>query len=290
MADENVPQVTEQEVNEARSMGWADKHEWRGNPADWVGAKEFLEKGRQVMPLLRANNERLQQELRDRDARLAALENSVKAANAVIKTLEESHAEDVKAQVEAARAELINDIAEAQKDGDHVKSAELIGKLTELNTANREAGGNDEPGDKGGDKSGSPVIPPALKAEIDGWYTKNQVYSTDLRRRSLMTAIAHEMRQAGSPLMGAAFLDAAAEEVDKIMGPSRGGFSKAEPGGGGNGRQNTRGSDRKTYQDLPAEAKAACEKMAPRLVGPNRKHKDLASWQASYTKQYFEEQ
>jgi hypothetical protein len=69
-------------------------------------------------------------------------------------------------------------------------------------------------------------------------------------------------------------------ETRRSAGPavesSRGG---ADSGGGdGTGR---------SYNDLPADAKQACDDLAERFVGKG-KFKTLADWRKSYTKKYFE--
>ena len=45
----------------------------------------------------------------------------------------------------------------------------------------------------------------------------------------------------------------------------------------------------KTYNDLPPDAKIACDGWSKQLVGEGRRHKTLADWRASYTKTFFEE-
>ena len=74
----------------------------------------------------------------------------------------------------------------------------------------------------------------------------------------------------------AEYLDPPARGTDKVQG----GRGPSGGGGGSGGRQ-------KTYADLPADAKAACDSYASKLVGPGRAHKDLASWQAQYAKDFF---
>lgn len=286
MSDE-ATQATEEELHEAAAMGWADKDKWRGDQKDWVDAKAFLERGRSIMPMLQKNNERLVGKLSDLEGRLGAAEGALRAANATIKALEESQAEDVKAQVEGARAELRDELEDAMKDGDHALAAKLTDKLTQLNDANREAGGKEE---KGGDDGSRPArieLPP----DIIAWYEQNPDYRIKPRIVALSNAIAVELRQAGNRTIGPAFLDKVKEEVEKELsgGSGKGGFSKVEGAGGSSHRAPVEGAA-KTYADLPIDAKAACDSMSKRLVGANRAHKDIDSWRKSYVKQYFEKE
>lgn len=50
---------------EARGRGWAPKEEFKGDPARWVDAETFIERTDTVMPLLKADRDRLKRELGD---------------------------------------------------------------------------------------------------------------------------------------------------------------------------------------------------------------------------------
>lgn len=285
MADENVESgqgPTEEQISEARSLGWAPKEEWRGAEDKWVDADEFLKRGLGIHHL-RDSNKKLESTLSQVTGRLSSMEQALKAANATIQALEESHEEDTKAQVEAARAELREQLADASREGRHEDVAEITDKLTQLNAAEDH---KEEKGGKGGNKDdrGDAEIHP----EVRTWFTENPEFVADKRRVALANVVAAEMRQAGDTRIGKVFMDAVAEEVEKTLGPVKRGASKAEGGNGGSGRKGGDGSGSgKGYNDLPAEAKEACERMGKRLVGPNRAHKDVESWRKSYAKQYF---
>ena len=284
MADEAEVQAQEAIEKDARAMGWSPKEEWRGDPDSWADAKSFVERGRQIMPILQRNNERLLGTLRTAEARLQSMEQSLKAATTAIETLEASHDEDVKAQVAAAKADLQTELTEALRDGDHAAAAKLTTKLTELRDASVAAA--DDKGDNKGDEGQQR---PTLHPEVRTWYEQNPDFLRNPRKVALANAVAAEFRSAGDARTGAAFLDAVAAEVDKTMGlQRRGGSSKVEGDNGGSGRRGD-GGGAKSYADLPAEAKAVCDKQAARLVGPTRAHKDIDSWRKSYAKQYFSE-
>lgn len=277
------------EVREARSMGWVPEEEWRGDKTHWVDAKTFLERGRHVMPILQSNNQKLVSRLEKLDNEVHSLKTTLQAANATIAALEESHDEDVKAQVEATRKELRAELANASREGNHESVAELTDKLTELNLASRDLEDGEGKGKKKKEEDKrAPIF--ETDAELRDWARKNPGFVNNPRKVALGQAISMELRQSGEVSTGAEFLDKVSEEVEKILGgearPSKvsggnGGSGRGSSGGGGNG---------KSYADLPAEAKAACDSMASRLVGPNRKHKDVESWRNSYTKQFYEQE
>src|SRR5712664_3093014 len=77
---------------EATSHGWVDKAEFKGDPAKWVDAKTFLERGQTFIPFLKAESGRLRQGLEaERQARLK-LEADLAASRASIETLNKLNA------------------------------------------------------------------------------------------------------------------------------------------------------------------------------------------------------
>ena len=55
---------------EARSMGWVPKEEFRGPETQWRDANEFVERGRTMIPILNAR-------LREKDEKLASVSDKV---------------------------------------------------------------------------------------------------------------------------------------------------------------------------------------------------------------------
>ena len=59
--EEHSP-ISETEIS-ARAMGWRPQDEFGGDPERWVDADTFVARGEQVMPLLKAQNKKLRQEM-----------------------------------------------------------------------------------------------------------------------------------------------------------------------------------------------------------------------------------
>lgn len=274
-----------EEITEAKSLGWADADRWRGDPKQWVDAKTFLEKGRPVLGVLKQNNERLQGELAVTRGELTKLQGALQAATASIEALHEAHDEDVKEQVEAARKELKAEITRASREGDHEGLAEATMKLGDLNAAESEAR-TKEAETAAVKKPDTFVVP----TEIQAWYQANPDFVSNPRKVALANVIAAEMRANGETATGAIFMDKLAKEVDETLGTTRrGGPGRVSGGNGGVGRTAPGNGGGKTYADLPADAKAVCDRQATRLVGDNRLHKTVESWRASYARQFFKE-
>ncbi len=269
--NQEIVEVSPEELREASEMGWAALDKWRGDPADWVDAKTFLSRGRHT---LKTTAERASVA----EARAIAAERAARAATAALEAAAEERAEEQVEEAQQTLTDLKAAIATASRDGDHEAVANLTEKMVDLKAEIAEK----KAPKKGGDAGNTGPHP-----EVVSWFSANQEYVTNPRRRALMEGIMTEMRQAGDSRVGKVFLDAAAAEVDKTLGGKGAGISRVAAGNGGQ-RQGSDGGMKKSYADLPAEAKQACDRMEARLVGQGKKHKDAASWRASYTKKYFE--
>lgn len=271
-----------EELAEAKSLGWADKDAWRGPEGQWIGPKTFLEKGRGVLTVLKTNNERFSAENATLRANQSRIEAELKANKAALEALQEDaqerQAESIEDEIAAAKAE----VAQASRDGDHEGVADATARLTELQ-AKKLAPKKEE-------KKEERQEGPQLHPEVKQWLLDNPEYVTSPRKAALMNAVALEMRQAGDTRIGKAFLDDVAKEVGNTLGTKKsGGFSKTE-GGGGGGREGGgggSGGSGKGYTDLPADAKQVCENQAKRFVGEGKKYKDIAAWRNVYASKYF---
>lgn len=262
--------VTEEQVKEATAMGWADKEHWRGRAEDWVDAATFLERGRTIMPMLQKNNEKLL-------GRVTQLESSLRASEATLKAITDVQAKDAVADREAEEAAIELEIAEASERGDHKALAAATVRLTKLQAQPL----------PGKDTMAGAAASTELHPDMVTWQGANPDFVSNPRKMALGTVIARELRLNGDVRVGAAFMDAVRDEVEKVLNPKAAPVNRVSGGNGGTGRSDTGGGVGKTYADLPADAKAACDKAASRLVGPGKAHKDMDSWRKSYVRQYF---
>lgn len=275
---------TAEELQEARGMGWVPEEEWRGDKSLYLGAKEFLERGRGLMPVLAANNRRLKAEQEADKQRLAQLEQQNRVLAAAVNALQDGAAEDAEATRKATVAELKTKIAEASRSGDYEAVAEATEQLAEIVV---------QPVEKKEPPPGPAAPSPALVQELKDWFDQNPEYRVPGSPKEMIAkGISDQLRGQGDRRVGAAFLNAVKEATEVYMDKHFGAgasASRVASGNGGSGRQNERAAAGKSYADLPADAKAYCEKFAARVVGQGKKFKDIAAWRKSYTAQYFEQ-
>lgn len=271
----------------ATSLGWVPQEKFRGDTSKWVDAQTFVERGEQFMPLLKANNRRLEEQHHATLQEVQRLNGLLEASQTAIAELKEFHDADTRRAVEATKRRLLSELTAAKKDGDVEAEVQLTDELSQVNAALKE-----EPKKKEEPvvKRNEPTIDPAFTAwqsrEENAWFGK------DRRKTTLAIAIAQELRQAGDRSVGEAFYERVSEELDATLGgkkeedaerpASKVGSSRGGSGPGGS-------SGGRAYKDLPADAKVACQQQGSKLVGEGKAFKTLAEWQTYYAGLYFKE-
>lgn len=282
MSDENA--ATDAELAEARALGWVDQTEWKGAPEQWADAKTFLEKGRHILPILKDRNDKLSAQLTADRARMLQLEAESKANKAALDALTEEREDAAEAQRIEEIATTEAEIERASREGDHAALAAATKKLVELNKAP----------EKKEEEKPAPDGKPKLDPLVQNWFLENPEYVTSPRKAALLQAISIEIRQdvnhPAHRAVGQEFLNACKKDVEQILGdgqPRK--TSKVEDGAGGGAGGGSSGGNGKGYADLPAEAKAVCDRQATRFVGEGKRYKTTADWHKAYAAQYFKE-
>jgi hypothetical protein len=292
MPFENEEINVEEIEKEARALGWVPQEEFKGNKDRWVGAEEFVERGHTLMPLLSQNNKRLRAELSTRDQKIDTLTKQVQNANTAIEKLEQHYTEANKRAVDNAKAQLKEELKQAREDNDVDKEYEVREKLDELTERQREI--NAQRPEKKKEEEKKTPDDTGYTPEFKEWLSENSWFGQDKKKTKEITRIAEDLREDGTEFSGVDFFNECVrvweerngnsdEEEEKPRRPT----SKVESSAN---RTSNRKAGGRTYADLPAEAKAACDGDADDFVGPGKRHKDLASWRAAYTKIYFTEE
>jgi hypothetical protein len=267
---------------QAASMGWAPKEEFRGDPEKWIDAETYVKRGEELMPILRANNKRQAAELEALRTEVKATKDLLAASAESIEALKEFNSNVTRKEAEVKGKELKEALVEAKREGDVEKEVELTDQLNEHRAALKEAERTKTPEVKATPK----VDDPTQNPEWQAWQADNTWFGKDRKRTALALGIADELKAdpETSKLAGRALLDRVSEEVDKFFGGGAPRHDKVEGGSRGSSGGNGKG-----YADLPADAKEACERQAQRLVGEGRAFKTTADWRNHYAKQYHGE-
>lgn len=73
----------------ARDLGWHPFAEYRGLPGKWVDAKTFIQRGEEILPIVRANNHRLEEQLKRQGKVIEDLNRSNQEQGVVLREMRE---------------------------------------------------------------------------------------------------------------------------------------------------------------------------------------------------------
>jgi len=264
---------------EAMQMGWVPLERFRGDPEKWVDAETFVSRGKEVMPILKANNARLQEKLTQTTAMTTALQGDITELRATIEEMTKFQREEVQRQVDAQIERLKLEKRTARREANDDRVDEIEDELEELaerkTTLAKAPAAAPTPQPKPGE------TPQGVDPAFVEWSKTRPWVSNDPIKGSLALGVAQKLRIEGTDLSGVDFYDEVERRVEEFFAAPR--TSKTEgAGGGGSG-----GSSRQLkggYSSLPAEAKAVCDRQAEKFVGPNKQFKTLPEWQAHYAK------
>lgn len=268
---------------EAAAMGWIGPEKFRGDPGRFVDADEFVERGKVVLPIVKAQKAELEMKygalLRNQIETKEALDR----ANRSLESIELENSVRTQKAVEAAKAEVKAQLRQASEAGDHEAVAELTEQMVELNAA--------PPPEK------APVVeakaPPVAEVDpvVTAWIADgNQWFNADMEKTQLALGVAAKMRKDGDTRVGVSFLNDVKKRTFKLLGEGERAeqMDKVEGGRNGGGDGEGAGAGGKaTYQHLPKDAKDACDTDMKRFVGPGKRYGDEKSYRANWAATYF---
>lgn len=252
----------------AREMGWVPQEEFRGDPDKWITADSFVERGEKILPILKANNKRLRDDLLTRDRDLATLRTQVSESQKILKTLQSAYEESTKAEVDKAKDALKLELREAKVSGDVDLELEIQDKLESLKTPKKVAVPSTQ----------EQVISEPLKqwGEENPWYGGNS--REDQKKTQEFLWSCEDLRKEGSVKIGTDFLQEALLRYQKT---NVGSVSKVEGGNSGG-----RVSSGRKFSQLSSQAKEVCHSDSHRFVGPGKMFKNLPEYEDHWASLY----
>jgi hypothetical protein len=250
---EQAPQVNEAVAKEARMFGWVPREEFRGSDEEWVDADVFVKRGKEINPILRKNNETLMKKLEEKSKEI----DSIKASVEEFKKFQKESFERKQVELEVQIAELKAKKREAIAEGNGDLVVDIDDRIDEIKEAQREAK----------EEAKKPVAEPTRTAEIpedpslQAWLGKNEWFGQDTEMTDVANGLGASVRRQFPHLSGQAFLDKLDEKIveyfpHKVLGNKARGSAVDSSGNVRGGS----GSGKKSYDNLPADAKAACDR------------------------------
>lgn len=233
---------------EARRAGWRPKEEFQGDPAKWVEASEFNRRGREHVPILRKNVERLTGEVRElREANKQFAEFQKQARDKEVKRLND--------EISAIKAQQLVAVQSGDTQA-YLQSEQAIKQRTEAMPP--------EP-------APVPQQQEQLAPEAVQFKQRNQWFGRDKALTATANGIHLELQDTEPGLTLQENLERVEAEVKRRFPEKFSNPNRTRPGAvdspsiGGRPRPG-----KKTYSDLPQEAKAACDKFVRTIPGYSR--------------------
>lgn len=215
----------------ARIQGWVPKEQFRGNPETWIDAKTFVERGDNIIPILKERNEHLAREMKE-------TKESVKELTQFYKNAEERAYKRALQDIEQKK---IAAVESADVDGYRAAEAEK----TELEKT----------------KPGAVQSPVQERPEMAAFRTANTWYDSEPELTAEADALGIAYSRQGMPYDKVLLK---VQERIKILHPEK--FSNArrdnastvETVDSSTGLPKKAGAH--TYENLPTDAKVQCDK------------------------------
>ena len=251
---------------EARAMGWVEKEEFRDDPEKWVDAKTFVEKGKNIMPILKENLDRALSKLERLEAERAAdRERFAKFEEFASKAEERAH-KKAEANYKKQLRTLKTELKKAAKSGDWDTYETLESDLDTLEKP--------EP-PKPAPTPPSNQEPP----EFIEWKKVNSWYDDDYELRALADSMAQYVKATKPHIRdNKTFFEEVGKEVKKTR-PDKFETKELPPGPEG-GSEAPPSGKKKTFKDIPIEDQKQFEEFK-QIMPEYTKEK--------FAKQYWEE-
>ena len=252
-ASQEAPEASQFE-SEARAQGWVAAEEFRGSESDWVDAETFVRRGKEIMPILRKNNEKLLKELGEARKIAEEARESAKEFREYQKQQFEKKTKDLEGQLEQLKQAKRDAIT--QGDGD--RAIAIDDAMDDLKEQRLEA----KEDLKAAEEKAKEVPQITQDPILNTWMEKNDWFGKDSRMTGVANGLGVELRRENPSLNGQAFLDKLDSELQEMFPEKFGKKRTPNPMEGspnGTARPSV-SSGKKTYNNLPPEAKAACDK------------------------------
>jgi hypothetical protein len=233
----------------AREMGWRPKDEFKGNPDNWTDAATYVQRGETVLPLVKAQNKRLEAQIED-------MRESVKQ-------IVDRFVNTEKKEFERQIADLKKQLNQAVKEGDEAtaeKTAEEMADLKKNQPTERQAAAQ-------------------VRPEVKEWLEENPWFVNDDELHEYAENLHIRLGRTRKDMSLEENLAFVARDVKKRFPEKFSNPNRAKPaaveGSSGAAVKSKSGRD---YADLDAASKAACDKYVKQGLMTRQRYLELYDW------------
>lgn len=259
-ADQGAQSVPDTEAR-ARIQGWRPKDEFRGPPEKWIDADKFLEVAAEVLPVARQQNKLLEEKLNRSENAVQAMRAELSDVKQVLTDFREFASRGEQRAYERALKDLEakREVAVQHADTDAFRAVQA--EISEL-----EKTAKPKPAAAVAERK---PVPGAPDPAITSWISENPWFNSDPDLNLFAKSHDDYLIKAKPGLSVAERLAAVkaktkAEFPEKFENPLRDApASVGAPRGGGNNQR----APKRSYENLPPEAKKACDKFVKTIPG-----------------------
>lgn len=227
-----APEIDEETLAEAKRQGWVPQEDYNGPEDKWVDANTFVKKGKEINALLRKDNEFLKRE--------------VSEMKSTMMEFKKFHADTEKRAYERAMLDLREQKKEAIAAGDGEKVLQVDDAIDELKTARKE------------ERVSAP--PQAIDPAFIAWQEDNRWFGKDTDLTAEANLIGEVVKRQNPTLIGSEFLEEVTKRVKRMYPEKFTNANRSKPNPVESSTAKPSGPRGKGFNDLPPEAKQACQK------------------------------
>jgi hypothetical protein len=226
--------------SEAKGSGWVPKESWKGPEDRWVDAKTFIQRGEEYYPFVQA---KLKKEIHSLKSEL----DEVKTVSQQFREFSEKAIERERKEKERVVAQLEEARATAISNGDGKEAVRLEKEIRQVEREPVKTNQTEPP-------------------EVTAWKAANAWYGSDMELSAVADGLSDVVARENPGLKGKAFLDKLTERVQAVV-PHKFQNSRREEDLTGDHQRKTNSKKGKTYEDLPNDAKVACDRFLKQIPG-----------------------
>jgi hypothetical protein len=161
----------------AREMGWKPLAEYRGPPGRWQPAADFIQRGENILPIVRDQNRRLTERVGKLEGEISGLRSSAAEQLQIIKDLRDLGQRQNKAGYDRAMAEINAKKTQARASGDVEAYAQLVEQAEALQESRPAAA--PAPTAAETPPVARPAAPAAVTPTVQSFIRENPWFNTD---------------------------------------------------------------------------------------------------------------
>lgn len=241
----------------AKTMGHVSKEDWKGDPAQWRPAEEFVERGEQILPIMQKRLDEVENELK----------MSLKMNDRRDKKIADDEYKRATAEYDKKLVALDKKEMKAFDDADSETYVEVKQERADLEKPEKPVA------------DAKPEVNPAF---VD-WSKQNSWYADDTDLREYADMFGDKLIKGKPGIAEDKLYEEVTEQVrkmfpDRFKNPNRENAQSVE---GGDASPSSSGKN--SFDDLPSTAKAAFKKLAAKAKAAGREYT-----KAAYTEAYYE--